>query len=564
MKKYLSYIMILAVGLILGYLLFGGNESPVEHENHQHESKVEAWTCSMHPQIRQPEPGDCPICGMDLIPVGNDDGDSGNPLEVKMSATAMQLANVQTAIVSKKQPVKELRLNGKVQIDERLVFSQTSHITGRIERLLLTYTGEYVSKGQVIAYIYSPDLVTAQKELFEANKIKDQQPALFKAAKEKLKNWKLTDKQIDGILEAGKPTEEFPILSDLNGVVISKKVNLGDHVKIGASLFEVANLSRVWVLFDVYERDMPWVKVGDEVSYSVQSLPGEVFKGKISFIDPVINPKTRVAKARVTVKNVGQRFKPEMFVKGTLQSPLKGGEETIIVPKTAVMWTGERSIVYLKSGTESEIGFVMREVTLGPALGDQYIITEGLEEGEELAIYGTFSIDAAAQLAGKPSMMSARTQLEKVSINSNAKQALQPLFSAYFKLKDALVGDDWATAQQYAKEAYKALDQVNSSLFKDKAHDRFMKHKAPLTKALDELAKSSDIKSARTTLIQLSEQMITMAKTFRPADQPLFVQYCPMADSNKGATWLSLENEVRNPYFGASMLKCGEVQEKIK
>lgn len=589
MKKYVSPILFLAAGLILGYLFFGGNSSSNEHDGHQHESKVEAWTCSMHPQIRQPESGNCPICGMDLIPVGNDGAGDDNPLEVKMSPTAMQLANVQTAVISKKKPVKEVRLNGKIQSDERYVFSQTSHISGRIERLLVTYTGEYVSKGQVIAYIYSPELVTAQEELFEAVKIKEQQPALFKAAKEKLKNWKLTDKQIENILANGKPTEDFPILSDLNGVVTSKKINLGDHVKQGSSLFEVANLSRVWILFDVYESDLAWVKVGNEVEYTVQSFPGETFKGKISFIDPVINPKTRVAKARITAKNLGQRFKPEMFVKGILQNPLKDGKKEIIVPKSAVMWTGERSVVYLKSSAESGIGFLMREVKLGPALGDQYLITEGLHEGEEIATYGTFSIDAAAQLAGKPSMMNPeggaamtghnhggmkatansghtdhKEHAKPIAINNKAKKALHPLFEAYLKLKDALVSDDLDNAKQAAKELQKAHGKVNMSLFKGEAHDVWMKHSSPIKEDMNQLIKASDIKMVRAKFIRLSEQMIMLAKTFQPNEQTIFIQYCPMADNNKGANWISLENEVRNPYFGASMLKCGEVKEELK
>jgi len=404
-KQVMIYPVILLSGGIIGYLI-NTSDQTISSSDHQHIELAtdQTWTCSMHPQIRQPEPGQCPIGGMDLVLTDPDDS-GDNLLGLRMSPTAMQLANVRTSIIALRKPMKEVRLIGKVQADERSIFSQTSHISGRIEKLLVNYTGGYISKGQIIAFVYSPELVTAQEELFVAQKMSATQPELFKAARDKLKNWKLTDKQIDGILQSGSPAEEFPILSDMNGVVMTKRVNLGDHINQGSSLFEVANLSNIWILFDVYESDIAWVKKGDEVEFSIQSLPGEKFKGKISFIDPVINPKTRVAKARIALKNPGHQLKPEMFASGILKSPLKKSELSIIVPKSAIMWTGRRSVVYIKRESNTGINFILREVTLGPALGDSYMITDGLEEGDEIATNGTFSIDAAAQLAGKPSMM---------------------------------------------------------------------------------------------------------------------------------------------------------------
>src|SRR6056297_43082 len=313
-KTIITVIITLVVGLFLGWLIFGGSEIEPTAE-HLHDTEVAeetTWTCSMHPQIRQPEPGDCPICGMDLIPLVNEE-EGLDPDAVSMSPTAMQLANIQTAVVGYMDPVKKVRLNGKVQSDERLVYSQSSHIPGRIEELMVNFTGEYVSKGNVIASIYSPDLVTAQEELFEAEKIRDTQPALFRAAKEKLKNWKLTEEQIQQILESGAAQETFNIRADVSGYVTEKMVNTGDYVSRGQAIYKIADLSRVWVLFDVYESDMPWVDRGDEITFTIASLPGKTFEGKISFLDPVIDPKTRVAKARVVVPNPDLTLKPEMF-----------------------------------------------------------------------------------------------------------------------------------------------------------------------------------------------------------------------------------------------------------
>jgi len=371
----------LVLGLLLGWLLFGGSKGNATEE-HQHASEASeetTWTCSMHPQIRQPEPGDCPICGMDLIPLESDNGSELDPMAVSMSKTAMQLANVSTEIVGKTAPVKLIDLNGKVEADERSIYSQSTHIPGRVERLMVNFTGEYIKQGQIIAYIYSPDLVTAQEELFEARKVADTQPQFFNAAKEKLKNWKLSDNQIVQILQSGTVKEELPIHADVSGYVTEKMVNLGDYVNKGKALYQIANLNSVWVLFDIYESDMPWVRKGDEVVFTIPSLPGENFKGRISYIDPVINPMTRVAKARIEIGNAGLRLKPEMFASGTVKAKQPIASEAITIPKSAVMWTGERSVVYIKNTTSNGVNFVLRDVTFGPSLGNGFIVKEGLQ-----------------------------------------------------------------------------------------------------------------------------------------------------------------------------------------
>ncbi len=167
-------------------------------EEHDHGAEPTIWTCAMHPQIRMDEPGDCPICGMDLIPLkttGSGDA-SIDPDAIQLSAEAAALANVQTTIVSRQNPVKEVQLYGTIQVDERLSQSQTSHVNGRIEKLFVSFTGENVRRGQPLATIYSPELLNAQQELIEAVKMKDLQPALLQAVREKLRLWKLTDQQI--------------------------------------------------------------------------------------------------------------------------------------------------------------------------------------------------------------------------------------------------------------------------------------------------------------------------------------------------------------------------------
>ncbi len=411
---YFRYGLILLAGLFLGWLLFsGGNrkQSPQQtaavEEAHDHGAESTIWTCSMHPQIRMEEPGDCPICGMDLIPLKTTgSGDAAiDPNAIQLSAEAAALANVQTTIVSRQNPVKEVQLYGTIQVDERLSQSQTSHVSGRIEKLFVTFTGESVRRGQPIASIYSPELLSAQQELIEAVKMQDLQPALLQAVREKLRLWKLTDAQIARIEQSGEVSPLIDVVATTGGIVIAKNVNQGDYVNTGTVLFDVANLSQVWAVFDAYESDLPFLKVGDRLEYTLQSLPGKTFSGRISFINPILDPSTRTAKVRVETANPRMELKPEMYANALIDAPLTQYNNEVVIPKSAILWTGKRSIVYVKQPDTEIPAFMLREVELGPSLGDAYVVLSGINDGDEIVTNGAFTIDASAQLAGKRSMM---------------------------------------------------------------------------------------------------------------------------------------------------------------
>lgn len=604
MKKNRKIILVaisaLIAGIIFGWLVFGRSATRGTAE-HNHDTEMaeeihsgdhqEIWTCSMHPQIRQTEPGNCPICGMELIPLEKELEGEVDPLAVSMSSTAMQLASVSSQIVHSANPVKLVDLTGKVQADERLVFSQSSHIPGRVEKLMVNFTGEYIKKGDVLASVYSPALVTAQDELFEAQKNKETQPQLFNAAKEKLKNWKLTDKQIEQILQSGSSKEKFDILADVSGFVTKKMVNPGDYLNKGEAIYEIADFSKVWVLFDVYESEIPWIQSGDKVSFTVASIPGETFNGTITYLDPVIDPKTRVARARVEFNNNALKLKPEMFVSGTVKAKLAHTGSRIVVPKTAVMWTGKRSLVYVKNITDLGVSFRMREVSLGPDLGDSYIIESGLEEGEEIAVNGTFSIDAAAQLAGKPSMMNpqggavatghnhAGMAMEKAE--SNVSGSLKPeavenvipeafklqitkVYETYLKMKNAFVSSDPEKVQVQAAGVTSALNKTEMELLSGDVHMAWMKQLKDLNDQLDFIQKSDDIEAQRKAFARYNLTFYHTLKTFGLIGDTAYYQYCPMAENNMGAYWFSEIEEIKNPYFGDAMLGCGETREVIK
>jgi Cu(I)/Ag(I) efflux system membrane fusion protein len=262
-KQILTYIGILILGIVLGWLLFGGGE--VEEQTEQKAEKSTTWTCSMHPSVEKSEMGQCPICGMDLIPKkGSDKQEDGKAeaVTLEMSAGAKKLAQVQTTKVKNTTPTKKLRLNGKVKADETRSVHQTAHFPGRIDKLYMNYTGQYVRKGQKIATLFSPELITAQRELFEALKTESANPSLVKAAKNKLRLLKLPESQIQSIIDKGEVQTQIDFRADVSGYVIEKNVNYGDHVKSGTIMYKVADLSRVWVDFEAYEQDLKWLQVG--------------------------------------------------------------------------------------------------------------------------------------------------------------------------------------------------------------------------------------------------------------------------------------------------------------
>ncbi|NND77017.1 MAG: efflux RND transporter periplasmic adaptor subunit [Flavobacteriales bacterium] len=577
MKNRSTYI-IAGIALLLGFFAAWmikpktmgelSTEEPIEN------SIEEIWTCSMHPQIRQNEPGQCPICGMDLIPLDN--SASSNSTNFEMTEAAIQYANIQTTIVGNNSDKKggALRLNGRIKPDETLAASIVAHVPGRIEQLYISFTGEEVRKGQKIASIYSPELITAQRELIEMKKLAGVSPALLEASKNKLKYWKISESQIESILKTEKVLENFTVYADQNGIVNSKKINIGDYIKTGQVLFEVQNLKRIWVLFDAYEADLSSIKIGDMIDLKVNSIPTETFSAKVTFIDPTVNAQTRVSRVRAELNNSTGRLKPEMFVQGILQSNSKMTNE-VIIPKSSVLWTGVRSVVYVKV-PETEIpSFEYREVLLGPSKGDAFIIESGLEIGEEIVTNGAFVIDASAQLNNRTSMMNRLVTKEvndqksktlpdhSSDTPSEFREQLGININQYLQIKDDLIRSENSEANEHAKLLVNSLDAIDMSLLKGKAHVYWMENLKAIKGHSRAISTAKEIEEQRQQFGFLSQQIIDVLKVFGLENGELYVQHCPMANDNKGADWISKEIEIRNPYFGEKMLKCGTVSDTI-
>jgi len=549
-----------------------GNKGQAEPAPSQTTSQVDEriWTCSMHPQIRQNETGLCPICEMDLITLESNSSD--NPLVLEMSESAVALANIQTTVIGSTSSVmnKPITLNGRIKQDERRISSQVSHVPGRIEKLYISFTGEEVEKGQKLAEVYSPELITAQRELIEASNMKDNN-ALLEAARNKLRYWKIPEQTIKEIESSGTSREMFPVYATESGVVSKRKVSIGDHVDSGGILFELINLERLWVLFEVYEKDLANIKLGQQIDFTSTSYPAKKFSARIGFIDPVIDPQTRVAMLRTDISNKGRILKPDMFVTGILSaSKNTSKDEKLSVPKSAVMWTGKKSVAYVKL-KETEIpSFEFREIELGEAIGDHYIVISGLEQGDEVVSNGSFVIDAAAQLNNQASMMNRDVAIKKEDVGlpdfstetpSEFKSQVHNLANSYLVIKDALVASDSELSNNSIPSFLEALEKVDMRLVKDEAHMFWMEQQDILHAHIEKLSKSDDIEIQRKQFEFISEALITSIKAFGLDTGKLYVQYCPMAFNNRGAAWLSNKEQIRNPYFGDKMLKCGVVKD---
>lgn len=392
----------LVIGLVIGWLAFRGTNNHETTAEHVHTPGT-IWTCSMHPQIRQDGPGSCPICGMNLIPLEQEKSEAIDVNAVMLSASAKKIAEIETSVVQKGVPIKKVSLSGMVKPDERRIHELTAHFPGRIEQLFVNFTGQKVRKGQVLATIFSPELVTAQKELFEAIKYKTTNPQFYEAARNKLKLWQFTNEQIDTIEQSGEVQFYFKILSPGTGTVTKRNVAQGDHAMVGMSMFQIIDLSHVWVEFDAYESDNPWVKVGSKVTISINSLPGKVFPSKVTFIDPVLDENKRTTVVRAELDNKEGRLRPGMFANGEIKSLLN--TNTLLIPKTAVLWTGKRSVVYVQEKVDDRFVYHFTEIELGEDTGSHYVVVNGLKEGQSVVTNGAFKVDASAQLQGKPSMM---------------------------------------------------------------------------------------------------------------------------------------------------------------
>ncbi|QDT44148.1 Cation efflux system protein CusB precursor [Gimesia alba] len=469
LRKLLPAALFLSVGLFLIVLLgvaqrLGWIQAGLSTPAGTAQSgKQQIYTCPMHPQIRQPKPGRCPICGMALVPAAKS-GANIDQMAINIDPAQRRLANIQTAEAKLESVSTTIETIGSIEIDESRQATIAAYINGRIEKLFADYTGVEVDKGDHLAIVYSPELYSAQVELLEARNalkkmtsgalsvVREVQEKLVENSRQKLVELGMTDAQINHLLSTGKAESRLTIYAPIGGTVTEKLAEEGKYIKAGEPIYRIANLTTVWLVLELYPEDASRIRFGQRVDAELQSLPGKTLKGRVVFIDPTVNPNRRTVGVRVEFKNEDGQLRPGDYAKAQIKVPIgpQGNvydaelagkwispmhpqvirdqpgdcpicgmklvptsrfgytdqpvpqKKALTVPRSAILMAGDHSVVYV----ETKPGrFELRNVTLGSLLGDTAVILEGVNPGEKVATAGNFLIDSQMQLSGKPSLI---------------------------------------------------------------------------------------------------------------------------------------------------------------
>lgn len=585
--------------------------------------ETELWTCSMHPQIKLAHPGKCPICGMDLVPVGTG-GAHKRFRQYSMSPAARKLAQVETTAVKREGAALRVRMVGMVFEDETRVAALTSRVDGRLDEVHVNFTGIKVNKGDPMVTIWSPTLIRSQVELFETIRSREYGETVVRGSEEKLKQFGLTDAQIREIREKKTPMPYTTLRAPISGVVMKKNVVLGDFVKEGTVMYEITDLSKVWIKLDAYESDLPWIRYGQKVTFTTQSVPGRKFKGKVLFIDPVVQMDSRSVKVRVEAENPDLLLKPHMFVTAEVEAELDRYGRVInrewvgkyicpvhpdsvssepgicprsklprrpaeaygyapdldpvpplVVPATAVLYTGKRSLVYVETPDTDMPTYEPRRIMLGPRAGDKYVVYRGLKAGERVVTKGNFKIDSAAQILAGASMMNPAgpdvgpfpfRQIEEALTDEGIKaprafrKAWTLVQKGYARLKDALANGKSENARSRARQLTEILKKANVSLLDVQVLNFWNRLSDKMIRSLEEIAGRKEIPAQREAFRAVSEAAATMALGFRNVlEGPVYVFRCPIVFNGEGAYWLEDRQDHANPYLGGKMPACAEL-----
>jgi Cu(I)/Ag(I) efflux system membrane fusion protein len=473
---------------------------------------------------------------MALIPLTDEEDSDAGPRQLTVSETAKALMDIEVVPVERKFVTSDIRMTGKVDYDETNLAYITAWVPGRLDRLFVDYTGVPVSKGDHMVSLYSPELISAQEELIQAvasaKKTERSDSGIMhemtistaQAARQKLSLWGLTDEQIAEIEKSGKAPDHTTIYAKTSGIVIHKNAVEGMYVETGTKIYTIADLSNIWVKLDAFETDLQWLVYGQQVEFTTLSYPGEKFTGTISFIDPVLDERTRTVKVRVNVNNTDGRLKPGMFVKASVRAriassgrvmstdlagkwicpmhpeiikdtastcdicmmPLvkteslgyasddtRPAEKPLVIPVSAALITGKRAVVYVKLRGKDKPTFEGRTIDLGPRAGDYYLVKDGLKEGELVVVNGNFKIDSALQILAKPSMMNPQSQTPTEHQHKEAAPEITPIKAinpAFLKeLKDsynAYFNIQKALAGDKFEPALKAAKEMQKTISK--------------------------------------------------------------------------------------------------
>ncbi len=622
--------VVLAVGAILLTMLgfaqrvewitatgFFGEQASSDSQGDSGSGEAKRYICPMMCTPPSSEPGRCPVCAMELVEASS--GGSGDGISVNIEPAARRLVGIQTAMSKTGDMTRTLRTIGSIDFDESRLSTISAYIDGRLEKLMANYVGVQVHQGDDLALIYSPQLYSAQTEFVTSlesavtSRFSVGNSDLRAMSRENLGELGMTPEQIEALSQSRLPQSRIQIKSPQSGTVIEKAAVEGDYVKTGQKLLKIADLSTVWLMLDLFPDDAASVRFGQQVEAEIQSMPGEVFTGRVAFIDPTVQPSTRTVRVRVEVLNFDGKLRPGDYATARItvpairselvydpalagkyispmhpqvirddpgECPLCGmelistaqfgyaseplpGQHVVTVPRDALLLTGDHGVLYV----ETEPGrFEIRRVTVGTMNDVDAVIVAGLAPGETVATHGNFLIDSQMQLVGNPSLLDpsrAPTYSpgpldlpvgQPLLLVGQAGREFDSAFDAYFEIQRAMATDH--SPPPVALSAFlESLSKLETSSEVPDATQREIAKARHSATHMD-----GSLESARAAYRNVSQSLLKAATTARGARSAKNLKhfYCPMVPGG-GGDWMQAEGELANPYWGEEMLRCGEL-----
>jgi Cu(I)/Ag(I) efflux system membrane fusion protein len=502
------------------------------------------FQCPMHPWIKSDHPGKCTICGMDLVSLAADAKETPAGV-VALSSSSINVVGVETSTVSRQPLTRTLRVNGRIDDDDTRHHVLSARVPGRIEHLGVTYQGERVAAGAELATIYSPEMLAAQRVYVE--RLKAGAPAYstaeLAAAREQLQLLGLTAEDLAQLEQKREPSALVVIRAPEAGTVVSKLVYQGQYVQTSDRLFEIADFSSMWFVFDIYEQDIPWIQPGQTVEITTRAVPGEVITAPVSFIDPNFNETTRTTRARAVLPNphfggggVEHTLPHRVTAEGRV---LVESPAVLAAPRSAILDAGNGPVAYVDLGGGN---YEQRKLRLGRR-GDALVeVLDGLKENENVVTTGALLIDAQAQLAREahvhaPGAAAPAPQPERTEGGASPApdSPVAALANAAIDAADALASDDFARYQKLFPTLSAAAEKFP---------------------ALPKLDLGADLKSARRSFEPWSTAAADLLKPQR-AHLGLKIFQCPMAPVLGKGRWVQRKQPLKNPFFGSAMPDCG-------
>lgn len=559
-----------------------------------------SWTCSMHPQVNLPEMGACPICFMDLIPL--EEGQALPPQQIEISPEAVALAEVETMEVKRQSAQVKVDLVGKLGPDLTYISEVNLLSDAQIRTLHIQYDGIPLREGDHLAELYSPEVFNAGQDLLLALERSGEQSPLSRSALRRLKLLGVPDSYVESIRTHKKVPETYTLRSPRRGFVDQLQGHTGMWLKKGQRLCRIVDTHHLWARLEAYEKDLPFLHYGQTVHISTDAMPGLRFEGQVSYIAPTLDDRTRTTLVRVNLSNDGHDLKPGLLVRAQLHvdiderghghppilqgrwiSPMhpeiiKDGpgqcdicgmdlvplesnrtstEFPMLVPRTSLLMTGRRALVYVQKPGPL---FEGRVVDLGPVVGDQVVILSGLQEGELVVAKGAFKIDSSMQILAKPSMMSQIQEREALQAPTLSPLGveLESLVKTYLDLQEALSSDREEALSELLQQLEASLE-LSPHLLYQASSENLRLHRE-LSDLAGPIFSVDGMEAIREQLKAFSVKLIQLVQSTGHSGAELHHMYCSMADGH----WLQRSPELANPYYGSSMLRCGTLEATLQ